>query len=263
MPTHTPQQPDIFYLVLHGLISIIETPTDLRLYMLDVGPVHSYEGGNWGAFTPIDQGSNGTLLGVKDGGVGPDPIANPVVKIPSPPATNTTGVYSVITVPKPRKVHSIDKGDIQITTGSDQLLDTPKTLSAVRILEYEAATKLEDISLKFGPGPNIQFWRAEFSIARLSESQRISALHLIDDPPLGSVVPVTHHVDEFALSCQVLGTAITIKEAAKALTTPLSALPLGFSRIELGLEFPHQPNDLGGGCTACCGGADGKVGGHG
>ena len=262
MSSHTPQHPDIFYLVLHGLISIIETPTDLRLYMLDVGPVHAYEGGNWGAFIPIGQGSSGTLLGVKDGGIGPDPIANPVVKIPAIPSTNITGVYSVITVPKPRKIHSIDKGEIQITTGSDQLVDAPKTLSAVRILEYEAATKLEDISLSFGPTP-IQFWSAEFSIARLSASQRYSALHLADDPPVGSAVPVTHQVDEFALSCQVLGTAITIKEAASPLTTPDSALPLGLSRIELGLEFPRQPNDIGGGCTACCGGADGKVGGHG
>jgi len=262
MPSSTSSQPDILYLVLHGLISIVETPTNLQLYVINIGPDHVYQGGNWGAWTPLTQGVNGTLSGVKDGGVGTDPVANPVVKIQSAPAADGSNVYCVITIPKPRKLYSIDQGNIKIKSGANLLVETPKTLSGVRVLEYEVQTKLEDISLNFGP--HSQFWNAGFSIARLSESQRIAALHISNAPPDNVSMPGTHNIDEFALSCQVLGATVQINEPVEVTPTPDSALPLGLSRIELGLDFPRLRFHLDiGGCQACCGGADGRVGGHG
>jgi|ERR1035437_6876458 hypothetical protein len=262
----------LLYVVLHGLVSIVETDTHFHLYLLDMESDHRYLVGTWLAEADFPKGASGVLKGVKAGNQGLDPASNPALKITSLPAVHAHGVHGKLVVVKPRALYSLDRGTISIVSGAiDRVIGTPATLSAVRVLEYELETDFDHVGID-GRGFD---WIAGTNFTTFGNGSRLATLHIFDMP--GGPVPPTHHVDEFALSSNVLGAPIAIG-AAIPQAVPNGPLPPGLPALEvpgfdaradeisdLILDFIRTGQwiprgSVDGSCKTCCGGADGILG---
>jgi len=269
VPTPPPVREDLLYVVLHGLVSMVEIQDKIHLYLLNMGKDHRYLAGTWLAETDVAHGTFSELLGVsKDGHAGVDPVANPVLKLTALPPRNQDDVLGVIVVPRPRKLYSLDRGTITITTGQEHLVSEPETLSGVRVLEYVVKGGFAGVEIK---GTGFQYTLDHFS--RFANEAGVAAIHIYDMP--GGEVGPNHHVDEFAVSSKVLGAPIEIGEAVQIVEE--STLPPGLSNLELKpldsrssdisaplLDFIRMAEwnpkgSVTGACRACCGGSDGQV----
>lgn len=259
----------LLYVVLHGLISIVETKEKFLLYLLDMGDDHRYIGGSWLAEKPVAKSAHAVLSGVDAGTAVLDRKANPVVRVTVPPALDTKGVFGIIEAPRPRKLYSLDRGAIKITAGAENLLDTPETLSGIRVLEYAVSGEFDDVKVD-GTGFH---WAPGSNFTRFSNTSQLATLHIYDMP--GKEVGPNHHVDEFALSSAVLGSPIAIDEMVIVHAEDPANRPPGMSKLELTpldardeeisdilVDFIRtavwEPQGaVNSTCRACCGGTDG------
>lgn len=274
LPEPPREKEDILYVVLHGLVSIVETTNEFLLYLIDMEEDHRYLAGTWLGEKEVSRNTNSQLSGVDDGGEGVDPVSNPVIKLQQAPSRNHPKVFGVIRLPKPRKLYSLDRGEIKITAGFNNLLQPPATLSAVRVLEYRVTEGFGGVRMKPLQGDEGFAWVPEHHTT-FHSGARIAALHIYDMP--GGEVPVDHHVREFAISSEVLGAPIAIDkqivpEDMKGVEvppglSPLELVPLDSRATDVSpqvLDFIRTLEWNPSGtvtetCRTCCGGADGRV----
>lgn len=262
----------LLYVVLHGLVALVETPDEIRAIMIRMSDEHTYLAGSWLAERLVKRGSHGFLSGVKGvtNGPGLNPRHNPLLRIDRMPTLADPDVHACLSMPRPRNIHYLDRGKIRITGGAvDRLVDVPDTLSAVRVLEYDIET---EFSAVFVGGMGLR-WTADKKFTTFDNGARVATLHIFDMP--AGPVSDTHHVDEFAISSRVLGAPLIIDAAVEIAQN--SAPPPGIPEFEL-FDFTERENEIsdvftdwlragrwkprgaiGGTCRPCCGSSDGRT----
>lgn len=257
---------------LHGLVTLVETQDDFKAYLISMTTEHRYLGGTWLAEREIPKGAKGTLKGVIPGTAGLLPKEHPLLKISELPDPTHTNVRAVLTLPRPRAVHYLNRGTIDIVAGNkEKLADTPDTVSALRILEYGIETDYDSVFIQ-DLGLD---WVCGRSFTTFPNGSQVASLHVFDIP-MGAVSD-THHVDEFALSSRVLGTPLVISNAIPS-DVENNDLPPGVTELELlGLDERQEGvSDIlldflrigkwetvdarAGSCRPCCTGPDGVLG---
>jgi hypothetical protein len=270
-PASPPAAEDILYLVLHGLVSIVQFEDKFHLYLIDMEDDHRYLGGTFLSEQDIPRGTSSELVGVSlKGGAELDPSANPVLKLDALPPVEQPRVNGVIVVPRPRKLYSLDRGTVTVTSGADKLVAAPKTLSGVRVLEYGVPTGFAEVAIQ---GKGFEYRVEHFS--KFPNGARVAAVQIYDMP--GGEVGPDHQVREFSVGSTVLGAPIEIDEAVTVLDPQNDELPPGLSKLELApldsrsadvsapvLDFIRlaEWNPTGSvteTCRSCCGAPDGKV----
>jgi hypothetical protein len=281
IPEPPPLDSKQLYVILHGLVSIVETADTLFLFLLDMDKDHEYRAGTWLAEQEVVKGIKGELKGVQAGTKRLDPLANPLLKLATLPDFDQPEVHAVFQAPIPKDILSFNRGMITVNGGATSLVATPATLSAVRVLVYDVETDFNSVKLIGTTGgdeseADIFSWDAHEAFTTFGNGARLATLHIFDMPggPLADDSP--HHVEEFAVSSRVLGAEITIG-AAVPLTVTNGPLPAGLSELEmldfdvratrisdLVLDFIRvgewiQSGDVEGSCDSCCGGCDGRM----
>jgi hypothetical protein len=265
----------LLYVALHGLVALVQNGEKIHALMLRMDKEHAYRLGSWLAELDVPLGSHGELVGVRNGGAGLDPSMNPVLRMSKMPDLMLAEVHGSLTLPRPRKIHYFDRGKIQVTAGAThKLVETPATLSGLRVFEYEVEADFSSVLVAGMPVS----WSAHKKLTRFDNGSAVSTLHMFDMPagPVGD----DHHVHEFALSSKVLGAPIVIDQAVTLLdeedTPPPGLAPLELtSLVDRGERVSDVFCDwlrtgvwkedgavMGGGCRPCCGASDGVIEGN-
>lgn len=272
LPEPPPAGEKLVYVLLHGLVAIVETSNSFILYMLNMETDHKYIGGHWLAERDIPQGTKAVLTGVKPGNASLDPKANPVIRLDGPIA-DSAAIYATLTVPKPRRLYSLDRGRITIRSGAEHLVGIPETLSGLRILEYEITDFLSNVGVA---SSNTSFaWTPANNSTSFDNGSAIAALHIYDMP--AGEVPPGHHVAEFLLGSTVMGKPLELDDLVISLPDAPADVPPGLSPLEISVlgARNEEISDLvvdfirnatwrpstavSDTCRACCGSPDGSL----
>jgi len=261
----------LLHVVFHGLVSLVDARDHFQAILLDMGTEHAYFGGTWLAEREVPPHSIGTLKGVRPGNAELIGSENPVLSVQQLPTTDHPNVHGILVLPRPRAIHYLNRGLIEITGGSiDRVLGPTKTLAAVRVFEYEIENSYDAVWID-GLGLN---WVCRENFTTYENKSRVASLHIID-APFGPVSD-THHVDEFSISSRALGAPIRI-DSAIPIDIPNPAMPPGLPELELAnldtreAEISDLFEDflrkgeyiprgvVAGGCRPCCGAVDGRI----
>src|ERR1700744_3590899 len=105
---------DRLYVVIHGLISLVEQPStdSFRALLLEMDS-HGVALGHWRTERSLPKGHKLELTGVKAGGKSMDPAQNLIVKKVkvNQPALDKY-LYAEITLPRPLELHSFCRSDV-------------------------------------------------------------------------------------------------------------------------------------------------------
>jgi hypothetical protein len=220
-PTTNPTQPAPMqlYVVLHGLISLVDHGDGLAGYLIDMGSDHRYLAGTWLNEQAIESGShlNLTIPGT-NGKSKLDPKQNLVVK-PNflVSVMRSFLVQSVIEFPRPDNIvyltrAPIDKhslaGDLTSVTG------TPEFLAGTKILQYNIQGP-DNVALAGGT----QLWMCP-PLAQVPDPThpaqvklQLATLHVYNHPT--RLVDDKHNEREFNRAAAFLGVDLKLPKAVE------------------------------------------------
>lgn len=193
---------NVFYVIFHGLVSLVETPNGFRALLIRMDG-HRVAAGHWLTERTIPANSVMTLNGVRAGGASLDPQKNLIVRgARIDQASLKKFRFAEIALPKPRLVHSFLTGIAEdVLTGTVQ--PTSTSYSAVQVFEYELSADFPDISLA---GATFD-WECGGS-TQLNSGDRVSVLHVLNEPELDA--DDAHTIEEFRRGSRVLGADLSI-----------------------------------------------------
>jgi hypothetical protein len=276
------------YVVLHGLICLVDTKTEFVAYLLDMGSQHSYLCGNFLTEKDIpgpDIGANpleGTLQGVDPVQAVPDENTlnqdlNAVVKMRSVPPTTNRGLHVSIHLPRPKKIYYficgyVDRGSISGDT--TELFKIPKMISGIRVFEY---TFSDPTNLLVNLNNDTTLWTCPNPLPH----PNVTSLHIYNEPPIPfqtTAAAAAHNVFEFNESGRLLGTSCRLTKAADdiiaaapgqdpisgllpAETASLDTRDDTFAKFLASIRLRIVPRvDFGGGAgSQVCGGMNGQI----
>ncbi len=263
-----PPAGDWFYVITSGLVAIVEDAIQdmFYLYLVRMDGEHHYRAGSWLNESPIPAGLKASLTGVRAGQAKLDPIENPLLKLSSLPRAGHPAIQSTFILPRPQKIFYTDQGNITIVNGAANLASPAQKLSGMTVLAY--ALDGSDYGNVRMAGGNYLWSPA--AVTQFSSGARLAAIH-IDNAPAGEV-PLDHHVREFQVSAETLGSSLEIGSAVQVL--PNQPQIPGLSHLELtSLDDREKLSDLfqdfvrtgawnlsnavTRACCACCGSACG------
>lgn len=205
--------PQRLYVVLHGLISLVQEGTSgFQALVLDMGDEHRYLVGNWLLEKEIAKGASEQLVGVDTPAVGAtlDPQKNAIVTISTLPDSSHPKVRAVFKLPPPEAIFHLTVGDFQgaaLQDTDNKLKAQPKSMAGVRVFKYS----LQDPSaVKLG-----SLWSCPATMQ--VKGQRVAVLHIYSQPgvEMTPAAAIAHNRNEFESSASLLG-------AQLALTTPVT-----------------------------------------
>ena len=281
-------QTNTLYVLLHGSICLVDKgahATDDQAFvahLLDEGDAHIYMCGPFLAEQELKPNGaspmNLHFNGIKPGNTNAklDASMNPVVILPAVPS-DTSGVFALITLPRPQNIFYHLCGDIAPATLSDpqkRFQQPPSTLSAVKILEYpfDDFTKVALVDSK---GNTLWSCPSPVQVG----DKLVAVVHIYDEPPTTMPKPAAdaHNVAEFN-DCMAFLKRPDIKITAPAVVNPLPRLkPAEILGWEVAaLDFRNSVGTInhvdrlrgdgaagdplgGGGGTQVCGVPDGTV----
>lgn len=229
-----------FYVVLHGLISLVETATEFHAYALSVGDEHRYQAGNWLLENDMPKGFRAQLLGVNGVAKSPDnsldAALSPTIKITALPNDTDAAIWARLVLPRPRKIHYLHLGQAAISNTAHLVATNPK-LCGLTILEYGVTGSFDQIGLYSLDGATA-LWKSSAVTDFTPTGTRVATLHVIDSP---SAAPsFAHSQAEFALSAELFGQAtVQLSDQPKDLSMQPSA-PDGLSHLEL-ITLKNRP----------------------
>jgi hypothetical protein len=266
------------YVLLHGLVSIVETPSSLFLYLIDMADQHEYRAGTWLSELEVAEGITATLTGVTAGNAALNGKENPLVNVAALPDVKTKNVHAIFKVPLPKEIRSYDRGTITVVgPETGKLVVTPDTLSGLRVLVYDVPD-VDNVALVQDDAAAVTIpfaWTANGTFTTFENGAKLATLHVFSMP--GAPIPAgsDHNVTEFRTGVTVLGADISIDAAVPIEVADPPLLP-GLSVLELAsfevrpkavsqvvLDFIRVAKWIQGGphngsCDPCCGSGDGK-----
>jgi hypothetical protein len=263
---------NVLYVVLHGLISLVEMASDgFDAYMIDMGPDHRYLFGSWLLEKEIPE---------RNEDIGQDPVVFTLdsVDAAAPAADNTNTlnpdlnliidlnktlgpnkrlppnlirVRAVVHLPRPRRIYYFTCG--AVTAGSitgkdkDNLVKQPKEISGVRVFEYTFANGVKPRLLTGNPVTNKPaVWTSPADLAPVG-NRNVATLHFYDEPGvnLDPNVAQPHNRDEFSKSSATLGADLMLsKDTGGARPLPFG-LPINQPDIHALGVLPEEIAALG------------------
>ncbi|HEV3041296.1 MAG TPA: hypothetical protein VHA33_26265 [Candidatus Angelobacter sp.] len=248
---HTPHTDIEFrlYVVLHGLICLVDDGDQFVAYLPDLKEQHKYLYGDWLVEDEIPPRAPGQepftaeLHGVYSGRAHLDPNENPVMKIAGYPADTYTDIRAQITLPRPRCIHHFLCGEVAADAFSrvDEFVGgkAPNRVCAIRVFEYSFPSHLDEndddinnVRLEGVDGTAI--WTcpdlAEVIIEKNDKETpvgpflrvcmedtrtlKVAVLHIFNEPDhdlkQGSE---KHNIEEFALTSKFLGAKTQLRHA--------------------------------------------------
>jgi len=220
------QGTNILYVVLHGLISLVQVNNSGFLaHLIEMGDEHQYLYGNWLLEEEVPRRGNGQmplvaqLSGVDPGTQGLDPNFNLVVHVSPIPADTDPRVRAVIRLPLPRDIHYFISGTVSpgVITGPassvTKIVGQPDQLSGVRVFEY---TFQDQGKVLLAAEDGTTLWSCP-PLAVLPD-RNVAVLHIYDEP--GKTLPANsdHNVREFNESTGFLGVPLQLTKTVQALT---------------------------------------------
>jgi hypothetical protein len=281
-------QPNVLYVVLNGLISLVDMDLDgFDAYLLDRGDEHRYLYGTFLIEDEIPKREAGKeplraeLLGVDDGSEHLSTGHNALVETDKTKLqSNSDKVRAVFSLPRPAKIHHFVLGQVDSTsfTGNDRskFVRPPLNLSSIRVFEYTFASR-DKVGLRSsGPQGGRFLWTCPAPV--ILPDRNLAVLHFYDSPGSPLTDPSAHTTEEFNTSTAFLGVDLQLAKPtmppAGSATLPLlpgllpgetvclsmreefvlkflDAARLGdFSRILIGDGITGCPNEV---CAACNG----------
>jgi hypothetical protein len=220
-----PALPQKLYVVLHGLISLVqEDESGFQAFVLDMGAAHRYLVGNWLLENEIAKGASEQLVGVDTPAVGAklDPQKNPIVKGATLPPLSHPSVRAVFKLPPPEAIFHLTVGNFQgaaLQDTGNKLKEPPKSIAGVRVFRYglqnPAAVKLGSL------------WSCPTPIK--AKGQRVAVLHIYSQPgvELDPLHAIAHNKSEFETSANLLGAQLALTApVTRALTDDSALVPL-------------------------------------
>ncbi|HXB20879.1 MAG TPA: hypothetical protein VNV88_05830 [Candidatus Solibacter sp.] len=272
LPDSTEPKPNILYVALHGLISLVDVDKDgFIAYLLDMGAEHEYLYGTWLAEkeipdrTPTNKPLSAKLLGVDSGNEHLSTALNAIVEHKTLPDEMGSKVVAVFRLPRPAKIHHFDLGllpDKALAGTLTKLVRIPNHLTGIRVFEYtfkdRGSVFLQDGDLKF-------LWQCP-ALAQLQD-RNVAVLHIYDQPAAELMDPHGHTQKEFNLSSDFLGSDVTLTQSTVSPTELEPKVP-GFLQGELqclthrevfalGILLQVREQKLTGGGVGGCGPATG------
>ncbi len=257
-----------FYVVLSGLVPLVEFDGKLRAYMLFVKG-HAHLAGQWLCEQDVPLGLSVTLRGVKAGNrhlYDRDADGTPLAKIKAAPEIDHPDVHACFDLPLPREIYYLNLGEIEIKDPDKELVAPPKFLSGTRVLEYELEKDFRDVFLD--RSENDAFWNNLDRRTTFKNDAEVGSLHLIDGIKDPNLTPVGHNQQEYLLNSRAFGaTGLSFGEVGKEIAPTQS--PDGLSEFEiLPLDWRPASTDyladflrtgglevtktVGGLCRPCC-----------
>lgn len=227
---------NILYVVLHGLISLVDTTTNgFTAFLLEIGEEHRYLFGNWLEEQEIAKRKNGKVLqaelrGVTAGNAQLDPSLNAIVTAGQLPNPKDPNVRAVFNLPRPRKIHYFELGTVQpmaIVQKDGSLLKIPGQLAGVRIFEYSFhsadAVFLKNQSDVLEKEDRLNLWQCP-GVTPVKGND-IAVLHIYDQPGQALMNrAMDHTTEEFQKSAEFLGTKLSPTVPGKVTPVPVTAL---------------------------------------
>jgi len=226
MAIPSPELPQKLYVVLHGLISLVQDgDTGFRAFVLDMSSQHRYLVGDWLLERPIAKGASEQLVGVDTPAVGAklDPQKNPIVKVSvsTLPALEHPKVRAIFKFPPPEAIFHLTVGDFQAGALQDaghKLKTQPKSIAGVRVLRYglknPGAVKLG--TLWTCPAPT------------KAKLQRVAVLHIYSQPgmEMDPLAAIAHNKNEFETSANLLGAQLALMKPVTRGADDAALVPL-------------------------------------
>jgi hypothetical protein len=265
---------NVLYVILHGLISLVDLRTDKDLpekdkgfigYVLEMGDEHVYRFGNWLEEVEIPERITGyspfdaTLIGVDafPGGTSPlrlDPALNLVLKLDAAPPISSPDVRAVFRLPRPRNIFHFVSGTIDtgalLQTGpaGTNLVKPPQKVSGIRIFEYtfqnSAKVALVQTGIEItadGPPP---LWNSPKPAAVPNSGRNVSVLHIYDEPlhTLRTDQAIEeHNLNEFNLGFELFNSQLKLTKLPSDLVSagqaPLGLIPGEIESLDRRSEF--------------------------
>ncbi len=231
---------NVLYVVLHGLISLVDNGKGFIAFALEIGNDHRYLYGNWLTEEQIPPKPPGgqpliaELVGVDEGDASLNQTLNVVVEIPQAPDVDHEAVRAVFKLPKPSKIHHFIAGNLKGLNlppngpngpqASAQVVGKPVALSGIRVFEY-TFQKSDDVHLTQAVGTN-PLWLCPGPVQAKGSTSKIAVLHIYDQPGEAMKNEAQHTLDEFQKSAAFLGANITLAQPVDAgpVTTLLPGL---------------------------------------
>jgi hypothetical protein len=232
-------RPNILYVVLHGLVCLIDDNQDQFIGdLVDMGSDHEYLCGGFLYENQIPNGEILTLRGV-DGPIAKsaqnklDSTLNAVVKIAHVPDQDNY-YQSRMMLPRPNNITYYIKGVLSSGSLSDPQNELqqppPKSISGIRVFEY-SFTDSKGVHVTTAAGD--LFWNCPDPVPVIDPSNGkyvgVAALHIYNEP--SSILPYAgkHNKDEFNFTVSYLGAQVKLASPAVTQvnnsTPPLGMIP--------------------------------------
>lgn len=218
---------NLLYVVLHGLISLVDNGKGFIAYALEIGNDHRYLYGNWLTEEQIPPKPSGgqpliaELVGVDEGDAELDQTLNVVVQIDRAPDVDHAAVRAVFKLPRPNKIHHFIAGNLgglkAATDGliaSAPVIGKPVALSGIRVFEY-AFSDNDDVHLTQAVGTD-PLWLCPGPVRAKGSTAKVAVLHIYDQPGEAMQNEEQHTLDEFQKSAAFLGANIILANPVPA-----------------------------------------------
>lgn len=235
--SRTSREKYILYVILHGLITLVDTGKAYIAYLLEMGDEHRYLYGNWMIEDSISRRRDGqnpmvaVLKGVHHGR-GPTselmPELNAVLKIKKVNPISDSRIRAIFYLPRPQKIHhfvcgKLFKNSLKIDPGEFVNSTPPTFLSAIRIFEYEIVMGREGPRARLVSRDRSPLWTCPALAPIPSTNRKVAVLHIYDEPgfSLNDESAKKHNLQEFKLSMEFLGKSQTLtKVTGMAISRP-------------------------------------------
>jgi|ERR1044071_1226724 hypothetical protein len=230
IPPAAPATQNILFVVLHGLISLVDIGKGFIAYALEIGNDHRYLYGNWlteEQIPPRPQGGQpliAELVGVDPGEAGLDQALNVVVEIDQAPDVDDEAVRAVFKLPKPSKIHHFIAGTVsglkpateapETMPPDKPVLGKPVALSGIRVFEY-TFTDSDNVHLTQAVGTD-PLWLCPGPVRAKGSTANVAVLHIYDQPGEAMKNEEQHTLDEFRKSAAFLGANIVLADPVSA-----------------------------------------------
>lgn len=250
--------PNIFYVVLHGLICLIDLGQGegFLAYLLEMGSQHAYLCGDFLAEQQMSSNQSGYPTYVDLRGLGTtksrnatlDYDKNAVVKMTGLPSLKSGDARAVLTLPRPDEIRygMVGHLDDKSLVGDKKILKKiPKRIAGTRVFKYvlTGTEKFESIQL-FGGAHNV-VWKCPgppSPDSTMSKKVNVAVLHIYNEPPEEMAGAALHNVYEFNRTLEICGAKLTTNKPAKfnildQPQIPEGLLPQEVSSLDLRQRF--------------------------
>jgi hypothetical protein len=257
-----PTKENILYVVLHGLITLIDIKEKGFLaHLLDIGDDHKYLLGHWLEEADIPKRKKGadplraTLTNVDTGAAQLNPDLNAVFKLEGLPNDKASDVRAVLRLPRPRSIHNFVSGKLPpgaLAGDTTRLVQVPSKISGTTVFEYTFQNVdpvlTSDSGLSLWTKPALAIVKDPSPPATPTRELSVAALHVYDEP--GIRLPgdelqnlPQHNRREFKLSSVFLNSDLVLvkdtgtPEQEAALSVPLGLLMGEVLHLDERLDF--------------------------